>query len=131
MKVLVAKPGLDGHDRGAKVVAHYLKDCGFDVVYSGLHRSPEQIAELAEQERVDIIGLSILSGAYLPICEKLLSLLKGKGLEQIPLVVGGVIRVEDTDALKALGVTEIFPSGTPLETISEFINKVASKKGGN
>mgnify|MGYP005840955279 CR=1 FL=1 len=127
MKVLVAKPGLDGHDRGAKVVAQYLKDQGFDVVYSGLHRSPEQIVELAKRESVDVIGLSILSGAYLPICERLFSLLKAEGLERIPIVVGGVIRKEDYDALKALGVAQLFPSGTPLEAISDYLNKLAKK----
>lgn len=123
IKILIAKPGLDGHDRGAKVVAQYLKECGFDVVYSGLHRSVEQIVELAKQEQVDVIGLSIMTGAYLPLAEKLMAKLKEEGMAKVPVLVGGVIRAADTDALKALGVAEVFPSGTKLEDISEFLRR--------
>jgi methylmalonyl-CoA mutase C-terminal domain/subunit len=121
IRVLVAKPGLDGHDRGAKVVAHALKDAGMEVVYTGLHQSVESIVQAALQEAVDVIGLSIMSGAHLPICKKLRQLLEEKGLQDKLVVVGGVIPKRDIPALQALGVDGVFPGGTPFSTLVEFI----------
>jgi len=118
IRVLVAKPGLDGHDRGAKVVALALRDAGFEVIYSGLHQSLESIVSTALQEGVDVIGLSIMSGVHLPICQKLVELCRQRGLEDVLLVVGGVIPKADVPRLKALGVQGVFPGGTPF---SEFI----------
>lgn len=114
MRILVAKPGLDGHDRGAKVVAHALRDAGFEVIYSGLHQSVEEIVSAALQEGVDAIGLSIMSGAHLPICRKLMSALTAKDMADVAVVVGGVIPSRDAPKLKELGVAGVFPGGTPL-----------------
>jgi methylmalonyl-CoA mutase C-terminal domain/subunit len=121
IRVLIAKPGLDGHDRGAKVVAHALKDAGMEVVYTGLHQSVESIVQTALQEAVDVIGLSIMSGAHLPICRKLRQLLMEKGLEDKLVVVGGVIPKRDIPSLQALGVDGVFPGGTPFSILVEFI----------
>ncbi len=121
IRVLVAKPGLDGHDRGAKVVAHALRDAGMEVVYTGLHQSIEGIVQAALQEAVDVIGLSIMSGAHLPICKKLMKLLADKGLQDKQVVVGGVIPKRDIPALQALGVAGVFPGGTPFSVPIEFI----------
>ncbi|MBA4395631.1 MAG: methylmalonyl-CoA mutase [Desulfobacca sp.] len=121
IRVLVAKPGLDGHDRGAKVVAHALRDAGMEVVYTGLHQSIESIVQAALQEAVDVIGLSIMSGAHLPICKKLRHLLVEKGLEDKLVVVGGVIPKRDIPALKDLGVAGVFPGGTPFSVPIDFI----------
>ncbi len=117
MKVLVAKPGLDGHDRGAKVIAQALRDAGVEVVYSGLKRTPEEIVEEAIQEDVDVIGLSILSGAHLLLSRRVLDGLKAHGAEEIEVVVGGIIPPRDVASLKALGVSRVFPMGTPLSEI--------------
>jgi methylmalonyl-CoA mutase C-terminal domain/subunit len=122
IRVLIAKPGLDGHDRGAKVVAHALRDAGMEVVYTGLHQSVESIVQAALQEAVDVIGLSIMSGAHLPICKKLKNLLAEKGLDDKLVVVGGVIPQRDIPALKALGISGVFPGGTPFSVPIEFIN---------
>ena len=121
VRVLVAKPGLDGHDRGAKVVAHALRDAGMEVIYTGLHQNIESIVQAALQEDVDVIGLSIMSGAHLPICKKLMALLSEKGLADKLVVVGGVIPKKDILALKDLGVSGIFPGGTPFSVPIEFI----------
>lgn len=121
IRVLIAKPGLDGHDRGAKVVAHALRDAGMEVVYTGLHQSIESIVQAALQEAVDVIGLSIMSGAHLPICKKLMNLLAEKGLQDKRVVVGGVIPKRDIPALKDLGVAGVFPGGTPFSVPIEFI----------
>jgi methylmalonyl-CoA mutase C-terminal domain/subunit len=121
IRVLIAKPGLDGHDRGAKVVAHALRDAGMEVVYTGLHQSVESIVQAALQEAVDVIGLSIMSGAHLPICKKLKNLLAEKGLEDKLVVVGGVIPKRDIPALKALGISGVFPGGTPFTVPIEYI----------
>lgn len=121
IRVLIAKPGLDGHDRGAKVVAHALRDAGMEVVYTGLHQSIESIVQAALQEAVDVIGLSIMSGAHLPICKKLMHLLVEKGLQDKKVVVGGVIPKRDIPALKDLGVAGVFPGGTPFAVPIEFI----------
>lgn len=117
MKVLVAKPGLDGHDRGAKVVAQALRDAGVEVVYSGLKRTPEEIVQEAIQEDVDVIGLSVLSGAHLVLSRKVLDGLRAHGADEIKVVVGGIIPPRDVGALLELGVHRVFPMGTPLADI--------------
>jgi methylmalonyl-CoA mutase C-terminal domain/subunit len=127
IKILIAKPGLDGHDRGAKVVAQHLKECGMEVIYTGLHKSIEEIVAQARDEKPDVIGLSIMSGAYLPLAEKLLAKLKEENLARIPVLVGGVIRSEDIPALKSLGVAGVFPSGSRLEEIKELIAKLGTR----
>ena len=111
IRVVVAKPGLDGHDRGAKVVARALRDAGMEVVYTGLRQTPEQIVSAAAQEDADIIGLSILSGAHLPICEKIVALLKEKGMEGTRVFVGGIIPTQDIEPLRLMGVSEVFLPG--------------------
>jgi methylmalonyl-CoA mutase C-terminal domain/subunit len=117
MKVLVAKPGLDGHDRGAKVVAHALRDAGFEVVYTGLKRTPEEIVAEAIQEDVDVIGLSILSGAHLLLTRRVVEGLRAAGAGDVGVVVGGTIPPRDVEPLKALGAAGVFPMGTPLTDI--------------
>jgi methylmalonyl-CoA mutase C-terminal domain/subunit len=121
IRVLIAKPGLDGHDRGAKVMAHALRDAGMEVIYTGLHQTVESIVQAAVQEAVDVIGLSIMSGAHLPICKKLMTQLKEKGLLDRLVVVGGVIPKRDIPVLTELGVAGVFPGGTPFKTPIEFI----------
>ncbi len=121
IRVLVAKPGLDGHDRGARVVAYGLRDAGFEVIYTGLRQSPEQIATAAVQEDVDVIGLSILSGAHLALTKKLVETLREQGAEDMPILLGGLIPEEDKAALGEIGVTEIFTAGTPISSIASFI----------
>ncbi|MFH1084605.1 MAG: cobalamin B12-binding domain-containing protein [Chloroflexota bacterium] len=112
IRVLVAKPGLDGHDRGAKVIARTLRDAGMEVIYTGLRQTPEMIAEAALQEDVDIVGLSILSGAHMSLVPRVLALLRAEGLEDVIVVVGGIIPDEDAAALKTLGVHAVFGPGT-------------------
>ena len=124
MKVLVAKPGLDGHDRGAKVVAYALRDAGVEVVYSWLKRTPEEIVAEAIQEDVDVIGLSVLSGAHVPLTRRVLDGLRAHGAGEIRLVVGGTIPPRDVDALLVLGVSRVFPMGTPLPEIVKFFQEV-------
>ena len=121
IRVLVAKPGLDGHDRGAKTAAHALKDAGMEVIYTGLHQTVEEIVSAAIQEDVDVVGLSIMSGAHLFISEKLISLLSEKDASDILVVVGGVIPKPDIEKLKALGVAGVFPGGTPFHEFVDFI----------
>lgn len=121
IRVLVAKPGLDGHERGAHVVAYGLRDAGFEVIYTGLRQTTEQIVTTAIQEDVDVIGLSILSGAHLSLSRKVLEALKAKKAQEIMVIVGGVIPEEDTRQLKELGVREVFTAGTPIAAISAFI----------
>ena len=120
MKVLIAKPGLDGHDRGAKVVAHALRDAGVEVVYSGLKRTPEEIVHEAIQEDVDVVGLSVLSGAHLPLTRRVLDGLRAQGAGDIRVVVGGTIPPPDVETLTRLGVSRVFPMGTPLPEIVKF-----------
>lgn len=122
-RVLVAKPGLDGHDRGAKVIAYLLKDIGMDVIYTGLHKSIEEIVEAALQEDVDVIGLSILTGAHIPITEKLIKQLREAGAEEIVVTVGGVIPSRDLPKLKSLGAKAVFPGGTSFKEISDFFKE--------
>ena len=117
IRVIVAKPGLDGHDRGAKVVARALRDAGMDVIYTGLRQTPEMIAEAALQEDVDIVGLSILSGAHMALAPRVLELLKANGLENVKVFIGGIIPDEDVPRLKELGVVGVYGPGTLTETI--------------
>lgn len=121
IRVLVAKPGLDGHDRGAKVVARALRDAGFEVVYTGLRQTPEQIAEAALQEDVNVIAMSILSGAHPHLFPKVVNLVKEKGMEDVLIIGGGVIPEADIPALKEAGVAEVFTPGTPTSAIVDFI----------
>lgn len=121
IRVLVAKPGLDGHDRGAKVVARALRDAGFEVIYSGLHQTPEMIVATALDEDVDVIGLSILSGAHVALCSRLMDVLRQEGAQRIIVVAGGIIPEEDHPTLKGLGVKEIFGPGSPTARIAEFL----------
>lgn len=126
IRILVAKPGLDGHDRGAKVVAQALRDAGMEVIYTGLHQTVDQIINTAIQEDVDVIGLSIMSGAHLPICEKLMKKMKEKKVDDVMVVVGGVIPKRDIPSLQEIGIQGIFPGGTPFDEsirwIKEHIN---------
>jgi methylmalonyl-CoA mutase C-terminal domain/subunit len=121
IRVLVAKPGLDGHDRGAKVVAAALRDAGMEVVYTGLHQTPEMIASAAVQEDVDVVGLSILSGAHMTLFPRVLDLLREQGREDILLTGGGIIPKEDMDKLRERGVGELFGPGTPTSALVEYI----------
>lgn len=121
IRILVAKPGLDGHDRGARVVAFGLRDAGFEVVYTGLRQTPAQIVAAAVQEDVDVVGLSILSGAHVGLTRKVMDGLKAQGAEDIPVLVGGLVPEEDLAALKEMGVAAVFTAGTPLATIADFI----------
>ena len=122
LRVVIAKPGLDGHDRGAKVIARALRDAGMEVIYTGLRQTPEMIASAALQEDADVIGLSILSGAHNHIAPRLMDLLKAKGLDDVLVVIGGIIPDVDIPRLKAIGVKGIFLPGTPMQDIVEFIN---------
>ena len=124
MKVLIAKPGLDGHDRGAKVVAQALRDAGIEVVYSGLKRTPDEIVQEAVQEDVDAIGLSILSGAHLLLSRKVLDGLRAQGAEDIKVIVGGIVPPRDVNPLRELGVHRVFPMGTPLADIVTAFNTI-------
>ena len=126
IKILIGKPGLDGHDRGAKVTALALRDAGMEVIYSGLHQTVEQIVKTAVQEAVDVVGLSIMSGAHIPICKKLLEMMKNEGLQDIPVVVGGVIPKQDIPKLSEKGIAGVFPGGTSFDEIVAGINKVVS-----
>jgi methylmalonyl-CoA mutase C-terminal domain/subunit len=116
-RILIAKPGLDGHDQGAKVVVHALKEAGFEVIYTGLHQSVRKIAETALQEDVDAVGLSILSGAHVPLTEKLLEEMKVRGIQDKPVLVGGNIPAQDCAVLRGLGVREVFPTGSRFDEI--------------
>jgi methylmalonyl-CoA mutase, C-terminal domain len=122
LRVVIAKPGLDGHDRGAKVIARALRDAGMEVIYTGLRQTPEQIVTAALQEDADVIGLSILSGAHNHIAPRLMELLKEKGLDDVLVVIGGIIPDVDVPKLKAIGVKGIFLPGTPMQDIIDFIN---------
>lgn len=128
IRVLVAKPGLDGHDRGAKVVARALRDYGMEVIYTGLRQTPEMIAQSALQEDVDVVGLSILSGAHLELFPLIVEQLKKKKLENVLVIAGGIIPEEDHEAVKKIGVQGVFGPGTPTKDIAEFIKKAVSGK---
>ncbi len=123
IRILIAKPGLDGHDRGAKVVALALRDAGFEVIYTGLHQTVDHIVEAALQEDVDVVGLSVLSGAHLPLTERTIARLQEEGMDDVRVVVGGNIPAQDVEPLKALGVSGVFPTGSRFEEIVEFFNR--------
>ena len=123
VRVVVAKPGLDGHDRGAKIVARALRDAGFEVIYTGLHQTPEQIVATALQEDADAIGLSVLSGAHNYLFQRVLELLREKGAEDVAVFGGGIIPPEDIAGLKALGVRELFTPGTSTQAIVRFVRE--------
>src|SRR5438045_1015167 len=129
IRVLLAKVGLDGHDRGVKVVARTLRDAGMDVIYTGLHRSPEEVVSAAIQEDVDVLGISLLSGAHMTICPKILKLLEEKGAGDMIVVVGGVMPDEDAAALKKLGVREILLQDTPPREIVETLKRLVAERG--
>ena len=121
IRVLVAKPGLDGHDRGAKVIARALRDSGMEVIYTGIRQSPQMIAQAAAQEDVDVIGMSILSGAHLEILPEIMDLLRDQGMDDVIVVVGGIIPEVDRQPLKDLGIAEVFGPGSSLKHIIQFI----------
>ena len=123
IRVVIAKPGLDGHDRGAKVIARALRDAGMEVIYTGLRQTPEKIVAAALQEDADVIGLSILSGAHMHICPQVMKLLKERGLDHVKVIVGGIIPDVDRDKLTAMGIAGIFLPGTPMQSIVDFINQ--------
>ncbi len=127
IRVLIAKPGLDSHDRGAKIVARALRDAGMEVIYTGLRQTPEQIVETALQEDVNVIGLSILSGAHNTLFPKTMQLLKKKGLTDVLVFAGGIIPQEDVPRLKKTGIKEVFGPGTPTSTLVEFVKNNVSK----
>ena len=121
IRILIAKPGLDGHDRGAKVIARALRDAGLEVIYTGLRQTPEMIAEAALQEDVDAVGLSILSGAHLTLLPRIITCLRDKGLDDVLVLAGGIIPDEDVAPLKAVGVAAVFGPGTNTDSVVEFI----------
>jgi len=122
IRVVIAKPGLDGHDRGAKVIARALRDAGMEVIYTGLRQTPEQIVSAALQEDADVIGLSILSGAHNHICPRVMQLLKQQGLDDVLVVIGGIIPDVDIPKLRDMGISGIFLPGTPMQTIIDYIS---------
>jgi len=128
IRVVVAKPGLDGHDRGAKIIARALRDAGMEVIYTGLHQTPEQIAETVIQEDADAVGLSILSGAHMTLVPRVVELLHSQGADDVVVTVGGTIPAEDIPTLKDLGVAEVFTPGAPTQTIVEFIREAAAAR---
>ncbi len=123
IRVVVAKPGLDGHDRGAKIIARALRDSGMEVIYTGLHQTPEQIAETVIQEDADAIGVSILSGAHMTLVPKILELLSAQGVDDVLITVGGTIPTRDIEELKKLGVSGVFTPGSPTDDIVNFIRE--------
>jgi methylmalonyl-CoA mutase cobalamin-binding domain/chain len=123
IRVVIAKPGLDGHDRGAKIIARALRDAGMEVIYTGLHQTPEQIVETAIQEDADAVGISILSGAHMTLVPRIVDGLRENGLEDVLVVVGGTIPREDSEELKAKGVAEIFTPGAPTSEIVDFLRE--------
>ena len=129
IRVLVAKPGLDGHDRGAKVIARALRDAGMEVIYTGLRQTPEMVVSAALQEDVDVIGLSILSGAHNVIVPRVTELLRQNQMDDVLLLVGGIIPDQDVDALKKAGVAAVFQPGTPMDSIIEFIRTNVKPRG--
>ena len=128
-RILVAKPGLDGHDRGAKVIARALRDAGMEVIYTGIRQSPQMIVQAAAQEDVDVLGLSILSGAHLEILPEVMELLRGQGMDDVLVVVGGIIPAADRQPLKDLGITEVFGPGTATGEIIGFIQQAMQQRG--
>ncbi len=131
IRVIIAKPGLDGHDRGAKVIARALRDAGMEVIYTGLRQTPEQIVSAAVQEDADVIGLSILSGAHLSICRRVMDLVRENGLTDVLVVVGGIVPDADLPALEAMGVSAVFRPGTSMQEIIDFIKIRRAPEGAN
>jgi methylmalonyl-CoA mutase C-terminal domain/subunit len=131
IRVVVAKPGLDGHDRGAKVIARALRDAGMEVIYTGLRQTPEQIVDAVLQEDADVVGLSILSGAHMHICPRVVELLHARGLDDVLVVVGGIIPDVDVPKLNALGIQGVFLPGTPMQAIVDFIQQHARARVGS
>jgi methylmalonyl-CoA mutase cobalamin-binding domain/chain len=129
IRVLLAKVGLDGHDRGVKVVARTLRDAGMDVIYTGLHRTPEEVVSAAIQEDVDILGISLLSGAHMTLCPRIMELLREQGVEDMIVVAGGVMPDEDVAALKQIGVREILLQDTPPREIVETLRRLVDERG--
>lgn len=129
IRILMAKAGLDGHDRGIKIVARSLRDAGMDVIYTGLHRTPEEVVTAAVQEDVDVLGISLLSGVHIAVFTRVIELMKEKGAEDIILIAGGVIPDADVAALKKMGVAEVFLQDTPPDTIVEAIRRLVKKTG--
>jgi methylmalonyl-CoA mutase C-terminal domain/subunit len=128
IRVVVAKPGLDGHDRGAKIIARALRDSGMEVIYTGLHQTPEQIVETVIQEDADAIGVSILSGAHMTLVPKILELLEAEGIDDVLITVGGTIPNKDIDALKEMGVSGVFTPGAPTDDIVQFIRSGVQRR---
>jgi methylmalonyl-CoA mutase C-terminal domain/subunit len=128
IRVLVAKPGLDGHDRGAKIIARAFRDAGFEVIYTGLRQTPEQVVNAALQEDVDVVGLSVLSGAHMTLCPRIMELMKKEKLDDVLVLVGGIIPDQDIPTLKALGVSEIFQPGVSTEDIIEYVRRNVGKR---
>lgn len=126
-RVVIAKPGLDGHDRGAKVIARALRDAGIEVIYTGLRQTPEQIVAAAMQEDADVIGLSILSGAHLPICRRIVELLREKKMASVRVFVGGIIPAQDIEELKALGVSDVFLPGSSTQDVVKAIESASAR----
>lgn len=129
IRVVIAKPGLDGHDRGAKVIARALRDAGMEVIYTGLRQTPEQIVAAALQEDADVIGLSILSGAHNHVCPRVMALLRERGMDDVLVVLGGIIPDQDVPALNALGIHGIFLPGTPMQAIIDYISAHVQPRG--
>ncbi len=123
IRVLIAKPGLDGHDRGAKIIARALRDAGMEVIYTGLHQTPEMIAEAALQEDVDAVGLSILSGAHMALFPRIMEELRKRGLDDVLVYAGGIIPDDDVPAVKEMGIAEVFGPGTPMEEAVRFVRE--------
>lgn len=128
IRVLVAKPGLDGHDRGAKIIARAFRDAGFEVIYTGLRQTPEQVVTAALQEDVDVIGLSVLSGAHLTLCPRIMELIKKEKLDDVLVLVGGIIPDQDIPKLKALGISEVFQPGASTEDIIDYVRGNVGKR---
>jgi methylmalonyl-CoA mutase, C-terminal domain len=126
IRVVIAKPGLDGHDRGAKIIARALRDAGMEVIYTGLHQTPEQIVETAIQEDADAVGISILSGAHMTLVPRILAGLRAAGVEDVVVVVGGTIPTDDAAVLRELGVAEVFTPGAPTSAIVDFLRSAVS-----
>ena len=128
IRVVVAKPGLDGHDRGAKIIARALRDAGMEVIYTGLHQTPEQIAETVIQEDADAVGLSILSGAHMTLVPRVIEKLRGQGVEDVVITVGGTIPADDVGELKAAGVAEVFTPGASTDEIVDFVRSAVTQR---
>jgi methylmalonyl-CoA mutase, C-terminal domain len=129
IRVVVAKPGLDGHDRGAKIIARALRDAGMEVIYTGLHQTPEQIVETVIQEDADAVGLSILSGAHMTLVPRIVELLREQGIDDVVITVGGTIPGDDIPPLKELGVAEVFTPGASTQSIIDFIQDAVRRRG--